>query len=268
MGRRINPLTVWALVLLLALGIVVGINLTRASQAKSNPMEGRPRFLGQIEKAPPLVERSGRGVELGELAGKAWLACYVYTSCPGQCMGVLEELKAVAAEFPADQPLRFVAFSLQPETDTPEKLLEWAKVHEVDNPRWLFLTTGDPPALTGLMTGPKSQFKLNPVIEYDPATQADLIAREGPFGHDARVVLVDGKGRIRGYYNLLDPAIGDFMRDKLLRDLGMVLEETSGGEGGGGRSLWWLVVLLAVVVVFVALTGGRRGQPDAGPPHV
>ena len=259
-ARRINPWTVWVLVLIVALGVVVGANLVAKSLSKGNPTDGRPRYLGRVEKTPELIERSGRKVTLGEMAGKAYLACYVYTTCPRQCMGVLAELKGVGEAVAGTGNLHFVAFSLEPQTDTPARLKEWAALHGVDTPDWWFLTTDKPDELTKLMTGPKSQFKLNEVIRHDPVTEAELIVKEGPYAHDPRVVLVDGSGHIRGYYNLLDPQIGDMMRENLVRDAKAVMAE---GQPKG-RSLWWFAGLVGAVLVFLLLTGGRKsGESQA-----
>jgi protein SCO1 len=258
--RRINPWTVWTLVVIVALGVVVGANIVRQSLQNSDPNSGRPRLMGRIEKAPTFIERSGKDVNLAEMAGKTYVATYVYTSCPKQCMGVLAELKAVGEELGNPENLRFVAFSLEPGTDTPERLKGWADLHGVDRPDWWFLTTDKPEEMTALMTGPKSAFKLMDVVRYNPETQADIIAKEGPYAHDPRVVLVDGAGHIRGYYNLLDPDQGDQMRANLLRDIKAVLAEGT----PKGRSLWWFAGLVAVVVLFLALTGGRRS--DSPPP--
>lgn len=262
--RRINPWTVWTLVIILVLGVVVGANVIQKSLNNSNPAEGRPRFLGRIEHTPEMIERSGRKVTLAELEGKVYVASYVYTACPRQCMGVLAELKALGAAVGNPDNLRFVAFSIEPRNDTPEQLKNWAGLHGVDTPDWWFLTTDKPEEIAALVTGPKSAFKLMEVVRYDPATQADIIAREGPYAHDPRVVLVDGAGHIRGYYDLLNPDQGDMMRANLLRDLKSVLAEGR----PEGRSLWWIAGLIAVVVIFLALTGGRKGYgaPAATPP--
>lgn len=260
--RRINPWTVWMLVTIVALGVVVGANVVKRSMQNADPSQGRPRLLGRVEQTPEMIERSGRKVTLAELAGTTYIASYVYTSCPKQCMGVLAELRAIGEELGNPEKLKFVAFSLEPEADRPERLKGWAELHGVDKPSWWFLTTDRPQELAALMTGPKSQFKLMEVTKYDPVTQADLIAAEGPYVHDARVVLVDGAGHIRGYYNLLelDPARAQAIRQTLLRDLKAVLAE----QEPEGRSLWWLIGLMVAVVVFLALTGGRK--PDVSAP--
>jgi cytochrome oxidase Cu insertion factor (SCO1/SenC/PrrC family) len=253
------------LVIIVALGVVVGANIVKQSMQNADPSQGRPRLLGRVEQAPELLERSGQKVNLAELAGKTYIASYVYTSCPKQCMGVLAELRAVGDEVGNPEKLKFLAFSLEPEADRPERLKGWAELHGVDKPNWWFLTTDKPEEMTALMTGPKSQFKLMEVTKYDPATQADIIAAEGPYAHDPRVVLVDGTGHIRGYYNLLelDPVRAQATRQTLLRDLQAVLAE----QEPEGRSLWWLVGLVFAVVVFLALTGGRKPeQPATSPP--
>lgn len=251
------------LVIIVALGVVVGANVVKQSMENADPTQGRPRLLGRIEQVPEMIERSGRKVTLGELAGKTYIASYVYTSCPKQCMGVLAELRALGQELGNPENLKFVAFSLEPETDRPERLKGWAELHGVDLPSWWFLTTDKPEEMTALMTGPKSQFKLMEVVKYDPVTQADIIAVEGPYAHDARVVLVDGRGHIRGYYNLLeiDPVRARATRETLLRDVKSVLAE----QAPQGRSLWWIVGLIFVVVVFLALTGGRGKTEQPAP---
>lgn len=251
------------LVIIVALGVVVGANIVKQSMQNADPKQGRPRLLGRIEQAPEMIERSGRKVNLAELAGSTYIASYVYTSCPKQCMGVLAELRALGDEAGNPEKLKFIAFSLEPEADRPERLKGWAELHGVDKPNWWFLTTDKPAEMTALMTGPDSQFKLMEVTRYDPATQADIIAAEGPFAHDPRVVLVDGAGHIRGYYNLLeiDPVRSQATRETLLKDLKAVLSE----QEPEGRSLWWLVGLVFVVVVFLALTGGRKSDQPTTP---
>jgi cytochrome oxidase Cu insertion factor (SCO1/SenC/PrrC family) len=262
-SRRINPWTVWMLVIIIALGVVVGANVVKQSMQNADPTQGRPRLLGRIEVTPERIERSGRKVTLAELAGSTYIASYVYTSCPKQCMGVLAELRAIGEELGNPEKLKFVAFSLEPETDRPERLKGWAELHGVDLPSWWFLTTDKPDEMTALMTGKKSQFKLMEVTKYDPVTQADIIAAEGPYAHDSRVVLVDGTGHIRGYYNLLDldASRAKMTRDTLLRDVKSVLAE----QAPEGRSLWWMVALVVVVVIFLALTGGRKPEQPAAP---
>jgi protein SCO1/2 len=79
----------------------------------------------------------------------------------------------------AEPKVLLISFSVDPEYDTPEVLAAYSRsVHAL--PRWFFLT-GDRAALQMLS---REAFKL-----------ADL-----GLTHSTRLVLVDDKSRIRGYY--------------------------------------------------------------------
>ena len=53
----------------------------------------------------------------------------------------------------------------------------------------------------------------------DPA----LIAAEGKFSHDQRLVLVDGKANVRGYYRVMDAQMGAMELERLKADIQRLL---------------------------------------------
>ena len=77
--------------------------------------------------------------------------------------------------------VRMVSFSVDPDRDTPAALAEYAKRFHAQ-PGWFFLT-GDRTTLDAL---DRRAFMLGNV--------------DGSLQHSTRFVLVDRKGRIRGYY--------------------------------------------------------------------
>jgi protein SCO1/2 len=83
---------------------------------------------------------------------------------------------------------RLVSFTVDPARDTPEVLAAYARKFGADPARWYFLT-GSREDLHHLS---KDVFKLGEVAP-------DL-------EHSTRFVLVDKKGRIRGYYGTSDPS--------------------------------------------------------------
>ncbi len=84
------------------------------------------------------IERSSREVKSQELAGKVWVADFVYTSCGGFCPVMTEKMRKLQDMLPKD--IRLVSFSVDPDTDTPAVLAEYAKRYGADPDRWLFLT--------------------------------------------------------------------------------------------------------------------------------
>jgi cytochrome oxidase Cu insertion factor (SCO1/SenC/PrrC family) len=103
--------------------------------------------------------------------------------------------------------VRSVSISVDPATDSPEVLSEYAKRFGADPARWLFLT-GERAALHALV---KDGFKLA-VAERSPEENTD---GEGIITHSDRFVLVDDAGHLRGYYHGTDPADVD----RLLADI-------------------------------------------------
>ena len=134
------------------------------------------------------IERSSREVKNQELAGQIWVADFVYTSCGGFCPRMTEKMRKLQDLLPKD--IRLVSFSVDPDTDTPAVLSEYAKRYGADPDRWLFLT-GNKDSLFKLS---KDGFKL--AIDDTGGTPIE------PITHSSRFALVDGRGRIRGYYSM------------------------------------------------------------------
>jgi cytochrome oxidase Cu insertion factor (SCO1/SenC/PrrC family) len=83
-----------------------------------------------------------------------------------------------------------VSITVDPEYDTPEILGEYAKTLGVDPERWTLLT-GDPEAVRRLVV---DGFK-TPLVAPPPGGPGPI-----DIAHTGKLVLVDGSGRIRGYY--------------------------------------------------------------------
>lgn len=176
----------------------------------------RPPHLARLETDLDAINRTGEEVSLGQLRDKVYVVGYQYTDCPAGCLGLAAIMKLLDAEFGEDPQFRLVSISVNPAADTPEKMDAWVKEKGVDSPDWWFLT-GDPEAFSKYMI---SKFKFYATEEItDPA----LIASQGPFAHDQRLAIVDGKANIRGYYDVMNPPIAASEFERLRRDLKMVL---------------------------------------------
>src|SRR3954452_3323939 len=66
-----------------------------------------------------LTERSGKPVTKADLAGKVWVASFVFTRCPGPCPAVTATVARLQADLAGDPGVRFVTFTVDPERDDP-----------------------------------------------------------------------------------------------------------------------------------------------------
>ncbi|HEY0781141.1 MAG TPA: SCO family protein [Thermoanaerobaculia bacterium] len=137
-----------------------------------------------------LTNRDGRTVRRADLAGKPWLADFVFTRCGASCPMMSLRLSRLDRELPQEGGLKLVSFTVDPDYDTPPVLARYADTFKASD-RWLFLT-GPHDALYDLS---QKGFKLG----VDAAGRSsDAIL------HSTRFVLVDRHGQIRRYYDAFD----------------------------------------------------------------
>ena len=143
---------------------------------------GKPMpVLGQV---PPfqLLAQDGHVFESRALAGKVWVADFIFTNCPGPCPRMSSRMRQVQTAT-ADLPdVRLVSFTVDPARDTPSVLAAYAQHFLAQSGRWFFLT-GEQRRLNDLGL---NVFHLNAV--------------DGNLDHSTRFALVDRSGQIRGYY--------------------------------------------------------------------
>ena len=149
-----------------------------------------PPVLGEVPEFS-LTNRDGRTVRKGDLAGAPWVADFIFTRCAASCPMMSMRMERLNRDLPADLPVRLVSFTVDPDYDTPAVLARYAASFKAPG-RWLFLT-GPRDAMHRLS---KEGFKL--------AVDAGGGPQDEPILHSTRFVLVDGEGKIRGYYEAFD----------------------------------------------------------------
>ncbi len=86
-----------------------------------------------------LTDQDGKEQTQAILDGRLTVIDFIFTNCPYACPGMTAEM-AATAEALKDTPVRFASFCVDPERDTPERILKFAAEHSADLTRWTFLT--------------------------------------------------------------------------------------------------------------------------------
>jgi len=198
----------WALLI----GVLVALAVTTLwSRRWGAPGTAAPPVLGTIPDFT-FTERDGSRVSRADLAGEPWIAAFIFTRCGSICPRITDQMIRLGTLMPHPELVRRVSFTVDPEYDTPQVLSAYARDHGIApaaTSRWLFLN-GPESALKSLV---RNGFKL--VVEKGDSP-------EDPILHSSRLVLVDGQGSVRGYYDAFDEeAIG-----RLLEDLRALLRES------------------------------------------
>ncbi len=162
--------------------------------ACSNPASRLPDY-GFV---PPFtaIDSTGEPFDRAALAGKVWVADFIYTNCPAECPMMTARMHSIEKQVRGDKDVLLVSFSVDPDRDTPAALTAFAHRFGGPTKQWVFLT-GSPATVHQLA--------------YVTFHVGDVI---GKMTHSTKFILVDKRGHIRGYYSSFDQQdIQEMMKD-------------------------------------------------------
>jgi protein SCO1/2 len=180
----------WKIVLL-AIPLVVATVFFFIWRGQTDRLASRP--LGSYGSVSQFQLTNQHGAAFGsaQLQGKIWIADFIYTMCPGPCPMISSRMSELQKPLEKSD-VHLVSVSVDPEKDTPEVLRGYADKLNAQRGRWDFLT-GPKATIFDLS---RNAFKLG--IADRGADSAEPI-------HSTRLVLVDRRGEIRGYYDATSP---------------------------------------------------------------
>ncbi len=142
----------------------------------------RRRYFPNIE----LTTSAGKKVRFYDdlLKDKIVVLNLMYASCDGICPVTTSNLKRVRKILRSEihHDVHFYSLSLKPEEDTPAALAEYARMHGVKDPHWLFLT-GKPDEVD-LLRHKLGFADPNPRVDRDKARHSGMLR----YGDEARCV--------------------------------------------------------------------------------
>lgn len=202
-GRGPGKLLLLALIPLCGLGVglafplLYGGGCDRSEPGKATGTRAEDnRPLPIIFELPEfsLTERNGDTITRESLAGRVWVADFIFTTCPGPCPKMTAHMAQLQQALADAEDMRLVSVTVDPATDTPAQLSAYADEYHALPDRWLFLTGSMSDIYELCVQG----FRL--AAPTSQPAEGELVT------HSTKFVLVDRKGRIRGYYEGESPA--------------------------------------------------------------
>jgi protein SCO1/2 len=182
------------------------------AQVRSDPAEPPDSPLPILYSAPSftLTDQDGNPATDTQFLGHPWIADFIFTTCATLCPTMSAHMGELQGELPAD--VKLVSFSVDPVHDTPAALKEYAARYHAQPNRWIFIT-GDEKTQERVIRAMK--------LGFTPAADGN------PIQHDEHFVLIDGQGKIRGFYDSFVPE----RMDALVHDA----ETLAAHPGGAGQ---------------------------------
>lgn len=169
-----------------------------------------PPVLGQLPSWS-LVDDDGRPFGSDDLKGQVYIVSFFFTRCTSICPVIMRGMARLQQGYEArgDEGIRLVSVTVDPEHDTPEVLRAYGKELSVHPARWT-LVTGDSEKVRALVV---DAFK-TPLEPAPPDAPGPM-----EIAHSGKVVLVDGSGGIRGYYDTDEMGLDEvYNRARHVRD--------------------------------------------------
>ncbi len=148
------------------------------------------------------TDHNGKAFGKKDLEGKVWIANFVFTNCRTVCPPITANMARIQKMIDEEglDGVEFVSFSVDPETDKPEILKEFALNFTDDLDNWHFLT--------GYVQKHIEQFAMNNFKMHVHKSEDD-----DQVIHGTDLYLVDQNGVVVKYYSALDVPYDELLRD-------------------------------------------------------
>jgi protein SCO1/2 len=166
-----------------------------------------------------LTNEFGKPFGTKELEGRFYIANFMFTSCPTSCPALMAKMDLVQNRIRGlGTKAAIVTFTVDPTVDTPEVLFKYARKRHSNPFIWSYLTGTKADVEKIVVSG----FKV-PMGNKEPVEKQLAEGKITLFdiAHSEKLVLVDDKGQIRGYYGTERVEM-----DKMMVDLGLLVNNT------------------------------------------
>ena len=157
-----------------------------------------------------LINHLGDSVSLEDVAGDILVVDFFFSRCATICPLMTQNIKRVHDRLDPQMPVRILSHSVTPQADSVSVLSRYAEKH------------GANPALWWFLTGEKTEvYRLARQSYFSCLDEGDGGFQD--FVHTENIVLVDAKGRLRGFYDGTD----EKAMSQLFNDLTFLLKKKS-----------------------------------------
>lgn len=147
--------------------------------------------------------QDGIDIELKDLRGKVVAMVMIYTSCRAACPRLIADMRNIEKQIPEDKKdnVQYVFVSIDPETDTPERLKEFAKENLMEDDKWLFLrgTEDDTREFAAVLA---VNYKRISPIDFSHSNIISVFDQEGELVHQQEGLGVDNIETVQAIIDL------------------------------------------------------------------
>lgn len=135
--------------------------------------------------------QNNKTITLKELKGDVLVVVMIYTSCQAACPRLVADMRSIHEQV-NNKTTKYVLVSIDPETDTPERLKAFAIENQMDNDQWIFLqgTVDDVREFSNVLA---VKYKQISPMDFSHSNIISVFDEEGVLYHQQEGLGVDNK---------------------------------------------------------------------------
>jgi len=147
--------------------------------------------------------QDGNEIKLGDLQGKVLVMVMIYTSCQAACPRLVADMRNIEKQIPNNKKadVRYVFVSIDPNTDTPERLKTFAKENKMEDDKWIFLrgTVDDTREFAAVLA---VNYKQISPMDFSHSNIISVFNQKGELFHQQEGLGIDNKETVKAIESL------------------------------------------------------------------
>ncbi|MGW8123098.1 SCO family protein [Roseivirga echinicomitans] len=141
--------------------------------------------------------------ELKDLKGNVLVMVMIYTSCQVACPRLVADMRDIEKKVSKEKKknVKYLLVSIDPETDTPERLKEFAIENQMDSDQWLFLRGSESDTREFAAVLAVNYKQISP-IDFSHSNIISVFNQEGELVHQKEGLGVNNSETVNAIMNL------------------------------------------------------------------
>ncbi|KFF05985.1 SCO family protein [Flavobacterium reichenbachii] len=126
----------------LAILIILSMQSCKDNTQNKNVTKEKPISDLSIYNLPSQwTNQDGKNIELKSLKGNVLVMVMIYTSCKAACPRLVADMRSIESKLKPEtkKNIKLILVSIDPETDTPQRLKSFAIENKMNQEPWIFL---------------------------------------------------------------------------------------------------------------------------------
>lgn len=150
------------------------------------------------------TNQDAQEIQMEELRGKVVVMVMVYTSCKSACPRLVADMRNIERQMPPEylKDIQFVMVSIDPETDTPERLKSFSEENQMTEDHWMFLRGSEADTREFAAVLAVSYRQISP-IDFSHSNIISVFDKDGVLVHQKEGLGVDSDETIKAIHQQL-----------------------------------------------------------------